>query len=695
MNKKMFKKAVCLVMTGAMIAGSLYVGVGTSAAKAAKLKSKKLNVTVGQKKTIKIKNKKKKNTYTFKSNKKAVAKVNKKGKVTGVKKGTAKITVKEKIKTGKKTVTRKLGVCKVSVKAATISADVTVAPVINVTQSPVSVPTQTPDAGGSTPTAAPVDATPKPTVVPAYYEQSLIDSASEYSNEAYFELGNMMVYGGICDVSLKINQESGSDKTVSVGYEGTYLSFNQNGAYIDKNSMNWDTPSSGAEEFTASNGVTEHTVTFEVPKYSSDFNLYVSCEGTFTIESITVNTSPCKDADYATMVSSSLRDGGNNARIKKTIEKAKAGEDVTLAYIGGSITEGFAASETKNSDCYAETSYREFKETYGAGDGSNVHFINAGMSGTPSSLGIIRYQRDVLDQMEYGEYPDILFIDFAVNDGDDGETYESIIRTALAQGSAVVLVFVLYISGSGREADYATIGEHYDLMMVSPDSGQKAGATDKTAFDDWFYWSDGHPDVGGHRYMADCIMNMFYTVDAQDAVEDNITDVLSMSTAKTRGNYYIGTKTLESNTDITNHPSVLELNAGGFNGTDNSQPQLQYVKDGVESMMWFPNAWAHTSSSGNESLTAKIVCNSLLIAYKQAGSGFGSAEVYVDGKLAKTLSNTSGGWNNAVIEKIIMSETVEEHDIEIKMAAGDESKPFTIYAIGYSNQDEFIESINK
>lgn len=84
-----------------------------------------------------------------------------------------------------------------------------------------------------------------------------------------------------------------------------------------------------------------------------------------------------------------------------------------------------------------------------------------------------------------------------------------------------------------------------------------------------------------------------------------------------------------------------------------------------------------------------------LLHISRQEAGFGKAEVYVDGKLAKTLSNTSGGWNNAVIEKVIASETVAEHDIEIKMAAGDESKPFTIYAIGYSNKDEFVESLNK
>ena len=55
---------------------------------------------------------------------------------------------------------------------------------------------------------------------------------------------------------------------------------------------------------------------------------------------------------YDTMVTSSLMDTGNNARIKATIEKARNGEDVTLAYIGGSITEGEGASP--NSNCYAE-----------------------------------------------------------------------------------------------------------------------------------------------------------------------------------------------------------------------------------------------------------------------------------------------------------------------------------------------------
>lgn len=689
MCNKSVKKIVCFFMAAAMMVGAVSDINVASAAKKASLKTKSLTLNVGQSKKISIKNKVSKRTYTFTSNKKKVAKASKKGKITGVKKGKANITVKETYKKKGKKVTRKLGVCKVVVKNSNIqnnNPSITPAPI-----PPVVTPVPTQPVVTPAPTNVPGEV--KPTVVPAY-EKKVIDmgqSGSEYNGTAYFSLEESMLYGGICEVTVKVRQNTGTDKKFTVGYEGEYLYFEVNGAYIDQSSKRQET-CSGSEEFTAGSGVsTVQTIKFSaVPKYTNDFNIFITCEDNspFVIESMTVNTNPCESAEYSEMVSNSLLANGNNARIKRAIEKAKAGEDVTIAYLGGSITEGFAASETKNSDCYAETSYRQFKQTFGKDGGDNVHFINAGMSGTSSALGIIRYQRDVIDHVEYGEVPDILFIDFAVNDGNDAETYEAIIRTALSQGTAVVLMFVLYTGGCNHEKDYSQIGEIYDLYMVSPGQGQRTACTDKKAFDDWFYWMEnggyGHPDVGGHRYMADCIMNMFNTIEAEGDEIDNISDVLSITPSNSRSNYFMGMKTLESNTDITKTDAVSELNPGGFSGTDKGQPKLQYIKDGVEGMVWFPNEWAHTASSGSDSFTMKINCSTLLIAYKQAGSGFGKAEVYVDGKLTKTLSNVSGGWNNAVIDKVIVSDSASEHDIEIKMASGDESKPFTIYAIGYS-----------
>lgn len=152
------------VFTG-LVLGSLVIGlVGapvSDAAKKASLKTKKIDLKVGQKKQIQIKNKKKKAVYSFKSSKKAIASVTKKGVVQAKKAGNAKITVKEKY--NKKT--RTLGTVQVKIKQKakpvqspnpTPSAPaVTVAPPANVTVSPDPVITPTPE-----PTPTPIATLP-------------------------------------------------------------------------------------------------------------------------------------------------------------------------------------------------------------------------------------------------------------------------------------------------------------------------------------------------------------------------------------------------------------------------------------------------------------------------------------------------------------------------------------------------------
>ena len=95
---KQWKRVSGVVLSGilalSMTLGGMTAPDAGAKAKKAKLKTKKISVTVGKKKTIKIVKKKKSCKYTFKSNKKKVAKVSKKGVVTGQKKGTAKITCK-------------------------------------------------------------------------------------------------------------------------------------------------------------------------------------------------------------------------------------------------------------------------------------------------------------------------------------------------------------------------------------------------------------------------------------------------------------------------------------------------------------------------------------------------------------------------------------------------------------------------
>lgn len=89
--------------------------------------------------------------------------------------------------------------------------------------------------------------------------------------------------------------------------------------------------------------------------------------------------------------------------------KLRAGRDVRIAYLGGSIT--------------AQNGWRPktlawFRRTFPA---AKIDEINAAIGGTGSDLGVFRLKQDVLDRK-----PDLLFVEFAVNDG--GASPENIWR---------------------------------------------------------------------------------------------------------------------------------------------------------------------------------------------------------------------------------------------------------------------------
>lgn len=388
-----------------------------------------------------------------------------------------------------------------------------------------------------------------------------------------------------------------------------------------------------------------------------------------------INLSP-EEKIYQDMIKRSLMFEGNNYRIKKAIEKARNGEEVTLAYIGGSITEGAVA--TSNDKCYASLSYEAFKKAYGQGDGSNVKMINAGMGGTPSSLGVIRYKRDVLDKIE--NLPDIVFIEFSVNDYEEvtkGEAYESMIRNILSADNhpAVVLLFSVFQSRWNMQDNYRVLGKAYQLPMVSiKDAVVPALDVDKTLTEAEFFGDIYHPTDYGHQIMADCISYMFEVQDkAEFAAED-----MKLSQFCYYGKSYEGIKMLDSKTI----PGDVSLEIGGFTSVDNALVTLGYDR----SRKTFPDNWMHAANNTNEAFKLKLNCKNMLLVYKLSSSSTaGKAEVYVDGKLVQTLDSfSSGGWNNPSVAIVFNKETAAMHTVEIKMASGDEGKEFSILAVGYT-----------
>ena len=104
----------------------------------------------------------------------------------------------------------------------------------------------------------------------------------------------------------------------------------------------------------------------------------------------------------------------DNAALAAVMKKAEAGEPVTIATIGGSITQGSISNGAKDSQikaksCYADIFFSWWKETFPQ---SEVTVVNAGIGATDSYLGVHRLKEDVLDYN-----PDLVLVEYSVNDG--------------------------------------------------------------------------------------------------------------------------------------------------------------------------------------------------------------------------------------------------------------------------------------
>lgn len=84
-------------------------------------------------------------------------------------------------------------------------------------------------------------------------------------------------------------------------------------------------------------------IRFEFPKPGIiarvSVKLYLN-DGFEAPEEIEENEVDLESADYRAMLEKSLMQAGNPARLQRAIDRARQGEEVTVAFIGGSITQG-------------------------------------------------------------------------------------------------------------------------------------------------------------------------------------------------------------------------------------------------------------------------------------------------------------------------------------------------------------------
>ena len=375
-------------------------------------------------------------------------------------------------------------------------------------------------------------------------------------------------------------------------------------------------------------------------------------------------TAPAPSADVSSeelreyMVNNSLMTLGDTSRMINVMKKAEAGEEITVGFIGGSITEGISAGDSL---CYAKLTHNALCEMF---PDTAVNYVNAGLSGTPSVLGVVRAERDLFGEKQ----PDIIFIEFAVNDGGEQQykdCYESLVKKCLDKENApaVVLLFTVLKNRYSCQPQMAAVGEHYGLPMISV--GNALNPVFDAGLMKWEAYSDdeSHPNIWGHELVKDFLMNYFEQVKEQADALDSAPSITPLPDTAVYTTKYADIEFLERD-------RMTVTDVQGFNEAD-------------KIIATFNNGWMYRKKTG-ASITFTEEFKTLFLVFNCNNSdSYADAEVYIDGELVNTLpSNKPGGWGNPEADCAYIGEECGEHTVEIRIAPSDNGKTYGFCGIG-------------
>lgn len=353
------------------------------------------------------------------------------------------------------------------------------------------------------------------------------------------------------------------------------------------------------------------------------------------------------------MIRRAVVNPGNTARLADAMKRAQAGKKITIGTIGGSITQGTAASTTD--ERYANRALQWWAKTFPK---AQLDFVNAGIGATDSYIGVHRVDADLLSKK-----PDVVIVEFSVNDTDAAlnlQTYDSLVRKILQAENhpAVILLFTTQEDGTSLQDTHMQIGSAYNLPMISYKNAVlpeiEAGK---------FTWKDIspdniHPNSVGHGIIGELLWSYFNSVYAKlDQIDTS--DLIFTATPVTKDLYAKG-QLLDSKT-LT--PKTMQ----GFEQAEVSNQ--------------FPNDW--TTKEGGE-LTFEVTGSNIgVLYYKTVDGKSGQYCVYVDDRLIQVLDGDfTGGWGNyAQAQQVYTSDTPSTHTVTIKQLEGTDLTQFTVLGL--------------
>ena len=345
-------------------------------------------------------------------------------------------------------------------------------------------------------------------------------------------------------------------------------------------------------------------------------------------------------------------------RLNNTYYQLKVAKKLNVAYLGGSVTDGYG-STSKATKSWRALTTQWLKSQY---PNATITETNAGIGGTGSFYGAHRVIQD-LKLTSATEKPDLVFIEFASND--DGETYinttpdvymESIIQTIYKYAPQADIVMVYITNFRRKDTEFPSkvahkkVAEAYQIPYVDvgaplwkeivKENGGVAPTSFKTDAAWLKYYKDSvHPIDAGYAKYA-------------QYVQEFLSDILSKKTTTPSGrvNSYVPSKTLNT---LPVAPYIDNLK--GFTPSDS--------KIKVNSSTGYI-----TSTSAWASFTFKFTGTDLnfwIYGQSTSEADTGVLNVSIDGGAAKKIAITG---NNHKILPVASGLANKEHTVTVELA---------------------------
>ena len=356
---------------------------------------------------------------------------------------------------------------------------------------------------------------------------------------------------------------------------------------------------------------------------------------------------------------------GNQVRLAEVMKKADAGEEITVAYIGGSITQGSSAGDD---GCYARLTTNWFVNTF---PNATVNYVRAGIGATGSYIGVHRVDRDVLSHN-----PDIVFVEFSVNDTTENtqrnvNSYDSLLRKIWNADSspAIVCIGMTQQNGTSFQDQHYSVALQYDLPFISYRNAILHVINE--GYIEWTDISDDniHPNTTGHKVLTEIITHYLAEVNEnKDSISGDESDFSST-----------GTKDVYSNASL--------LTPANFEAVDETGTFKTETESNFSNFIGYWRARVGSGGFGGAKLVFENVeARNIGLLYGEIVGGGTKLDIYVDGVLATTVdANFPGGWGSYTeAVELVSFEEKGTHTVEVVPQDGEDGAVVYITALAIS-----------